>query len=271
MKTNVLIRDDFDLEKIYLSGQCFRVRKYEDGGYRFVCGDRFLYIRKTGENRYAVSCSENDWNTIWFPYFDLSRNYGDIRFKEQGKSDLADRAMEFGRGIRVLCQEPWETLITFILSQRKNLPAISGAVETLSAAYGRAVKTDYETLYAFPAPAELARATEADLRNCGLGYRAPYVLDAAVRVSQGILDLDRLHACSDEELLRELETVRGVGKKVANCVALFAYARMSCVPVDVWIRRAIETDRQGGSLFSLFPDDAGILQQYIFYYERRHV
>ncbi len=262
------IKDDFDLDKIAASGQCFRTRRFADGGYRFICQDQILYIRPAGQDRFAVSCSEADWQHVWTAYFDLEQNYRKIRQKEQGKNEFVDAAMDFGRGIRVLRQEPWETLLTFLISQRKNIPAISKAVEALSSGYGPVITTTYETLHAFPSPAALAGVTEENLRDCGLGYRAPYVLDAVRRVLSGDLDLKVLASLSDEELLAQLKSVRGVGKKVAGCVALFAYGRMDCVPVDVWISRAIEEDCKGTSPFSLYPGDAGIIQQYIFYYER---
>ncbi len=264
----VNINDDFDLEKIDGSGQCFRVRRFDDGGYRFISGENVVYIRKAGEDRYAVSCSEKEWDDIWYPYFDLGRNYRDLRNEEHGKNDFVDKAMAFSKGIRVLRQDPWEMLITFIISQRKNIPAISKAVESISLSYGHPVNTEYETIFSFPSPEELSEATEEGLRSCSLGYRTSYVLDAAARVSCGMLDLDRLSLLSDEELLEELMTVRGVGKKVANCVSLFAYYRMSCVPVDVWISRAIDEDCHGESPFGLFGENAGIIQQYVFFYER---
>ncbi len=264
----IKITDDFDLDKISASGQCFRTRRFTDGGYRFISTDRVLYIRNTGKNEYAVSCGGSDWQDVWYPYFDLARNYGRIRQKERGKNAFADQAMACGKGIRILRQDPWETLLTFLLSQRKNIPAIAKAVEALCAAWGHPVATEYETLYSFPAPAEMAGVTETALRGCGLGYRAPYVLDAVERVSEGSLDLTALASLSDGELLTQLKSIRGVGKKVSNCVALFAYGRMDCVPVDVWISRAIEEDCGGNSPFSLYPGDAGIVQQYIFFYER---
>ncbi len=265
---NVEIKDDFDLDKIAASGQCFRVRRFADGGYRFICRDEVLYIRPAGQDRFAVSCGETDWQDFWTSYFDLEREYRGIRQKELGKNEFADAAMDSGRGIRILRQDPWEMLLTFLISQRKNIPAIEKAVEALCAAWGHPVLTEYETVSSFPSPAELAGVTEEALRDCGLGYRAPYVLDALQRVSGGDLDLAGLSSCEDDELLAQLQSVRGVGKKVANCVALFAYGRMDCVPVDVWINRAIEKDLQGSSPFSLYPGDAGIIQQYIFYYER---
>ncbi len=264
----VFINDDFNLDKIDRSGQCFRVKIFDDDCYRFISGENIVYIREAGEGLFEVSCSEEEWQDIWYPYFDLGRNYRELRRKAQGKNAFIDDAMAFSQGIRVLRQDPWEMLITFIISQRKNIPAISKAVEAVCLSYGHPVETEYETIFSFPRPVELSRATEEELKKCSLGYRTSYVTDAAYRVSGGILDLESLYALDDEDLLSELMTVRGVGIKVANCVALFAYSRMSCVPVDVWIARAIEEDCHGDSPFDLFGDDAGIIQQYVYFYER---
>ncbi len=262
------IKDDFNPEKIYLSGQCFRVRKYDDEGYRFLNGERAVYLRKAGKDSFAVSCGEKEWQENWVPYFDLKRDYRSIRQTERGKDDFTDQAMEFGRGIRILRRDPWEMLITFLISQRKNIPAISRSIEQLSAAFGHPIATEYETIMSFPAPKELARANEEDLKKCGLGYRTPYVMDAVERILRGELKLSNLTSCSDEELLNRLKTVHGVGQKVATCVALFGYGRLSCAPVVVWIERAIEEEWHGRSLFDVYGKNAGIIQQYIYYYER---
>ena len=261
------IQDDFDLEKIAMSGQCFRVRKFQDGAYRFICGDEVLYIRETGTGSFSASCEPEQWENTWSAYFDLSRCYGDIRKRQSGLHGFVREAMDYGQGIRVLRQDPWETLVTFLISQRKSIPAIAKAVELLASIYGHSVQTERETLYAFPTPREMADATAEELAACGLGYRTPYILDAVHRAAEG-LDLATLSGYDDEQLLHTLQTVRGVGKKVANCVALFAYGRTACVPVDVWISRAIEIDCGGRSPFGLFGENAGIIQQYVFYYEK---
>lgn len=264
----VKIEDDFDLEKIKASGQCFRVRKFDDGTYRFITGGNVIYIRKEENNDYLICCNQNSWENIWMGYFDLSRNYRDIRNRIKGGNDFIGKAAYAGAGIRILRQNAWEMLITFIISQRKNIPAISKAVETLSEKYGRKIATAYETLYSFPTPEELSQATEEELRSCGLGYRTAYVMDAAEKVSKKALDLSALSSYSDEEIFTELLKIHGVGKKVANCVCLFGYGRMSRVPVDVWITRAISEEFQGQDPFPDFGDIAGIIQQYVFYYER---
>ncbi len=264
------IRDDFDLEKISTSGQCFRVRKFDDGTYRFITGDQVIYIRKIEKYQFTVSCNEEDWKNTWSAYFDLGRSYKEIYDAEYNKHPFVREAMDYGRGLRILRQQVWEMLVTFIISQRKSIPAIAKSVEMLAAKYGHQIFTEYETIFSFPSPQEMGSASEDDLAACSLGYRTGYVLDAIYQVSSGNLDLITISTYSDKELLEKLQTVHGVGKKVANCVALFGYGRMGCVPVDVWISRAIEKECKGSDPFYLFGENAGIIQQYVFYYEKNH-
>lgn len=268
VKLSINIEDDFDLIKIADSGQCFRVKKYDNGVCRFITGDQTIYIGRERERKYHVSCSKDAWEQVWMEYFDLSRNYRAIRKEAGARNPFVDRAIQEGMGIRILRQNTWEMLITFIISQRKNIPAISRAVETLSVQYGRKIENRYETIYTFPTPEELKRATPEGLKACGLGYRTPYVMDAAEKVSAGCLDLDVIATYEDEELFQALQKVHGVGKKVANCICLFGYGRISRVPVDVWIARAIQEECEGENVFENYGDYAGIIQQYIFYYER---
>ena len=265
----VTISDDFSMEKIMESGQCFRVRRFSDGAYRFITGARAIYLRALGEGRYEVSCTSEEWDEVWAPYFDLGRNYAALRARAGGKHPFVDEAMERGTGLRILRQDPWETLLTFILSQRKSIPAIASGVEALAERWGAPLRTERETLFTFPTPEALAEATEGELRACALGYRAPYVLDAARRVGRGTLDLAALEGLEDEALFRALQSVRGVGKKVAECVCLFGYGRLRRVPVDVWIERAIREECGGCEPFSAYGADAGVMQQYVFYAMRR--
>lgn len=261
------IRDDFDLEKIASCGQCFRAKSLDDGLFRFILGDHVIYIKETGNHEFSVSCTNEDWNDIWTRYFDLARSYRNLYYEEHEKHDFVQKAMDCGRGIRILRQDPWEMLITFIISQRKSIPAISKAVETLAERYGHPIQTEYETIYSFPTPEEMAHTSVEELQKCGLGYRAPYIYDAIQKVITGRLDLTALAGYTDEALFQELQTVCGVGKKVANCICLFGYGRVSRAPVDVWILRAIEEDCRGEDPFLLFEKNAGIIQQYIFYYK----
>lgn len=262
------IQDDFDLEKTASCGQCFRARPLDDGFFRFVSGDHVIYIKELGGHQFSVSCTKEEWQDIWTQYFDLNRSYKSVYLEEREKHDYVRKAMDCGRGIRILRQDPWEMLVTFIISQRKSIPAISKSVKALAEKYGHKIQTDREIVYSFPTPEEMADASLDDLKECSLGYRAPYIYDAIQKVTSGSLDLDKIADYSDEELFQELQTVNGVGKKVANCICLFGYGRMARVPVDVWIARAVDEDCCGEDPFRFFEGNAGIIQQYVFYYKK---
>lgn len=147
----VQIRDDFDPDKILESGQCFRPRKQAEGWYRFVSGGQLLYLRPLRSGTYTVRCEPGAWETFWHGYFDLGRSYAALRGKLDSRDDFLQRAMEYGRGIRVLRQDEWEMLVSFIISQRKSIPAIRRAVELLSERFGERLGSDSEgPVYAFP-------------------------------------------------------------------------------------------------------------------------
>ena len=273
---DIEIRDDFDLKKIVNSGQCFRPTEIRDGWYRFVVGEKILHIRKRGENVFEVDCTADDWQRVWTNYFDLATNYADIRRDIETfahgrtcEKFLRD-AVNFGAGIRILRQAPFEMLISYIISQRKNIPAIRSSVEKICARFGRSVDTNFGEVHLFPTVDEISAATLDDLTGLGLAYRKAYILDAVKKVSSGELDLTALENFSDTELVDTLKKIHGVGDKIANCVALFAYHRVDRAPVDVWIKRAIERDFGGENIFDTFGDNAGILQQYVFHFKRTH-
>ena len=260
------IQDDFDLEKTASCGQCFRAKSLENGLFRFVSGEHVIYIKDMGNHQFSVSCTDDEWKEIWTRYFDLDRSYESLYYEEREKHEFVRKAMDCGRGIRILRQDPWEMLVTFIISQRKSIPAISKSVEALAEKYGHPIETDYEILHSFPTPDEMAHASIEELQECGLGYRVPYIYDAVQKVASGSLDLAAIADFNDADLFQELLTVQGVGKKVANCICLFGYGRIARVPVDVWIARAVDEDCCGEDPFPLFESNAGIIQQYVFYY-----
>ena len=261
----IRISDDFDLKKIVDSGQCFRPKEISGGVFRFICGENILHM-SGGAGVFNVDCSEKIWQNVWKNYFDLETNYAKIRRDIEdfasGKpyEKILREAADFGKGIRILNQEPFEMLISFIISQRKNIPSIRSSVEKICARFGRRVGE----VYLFPHVEDFGD----DLTGLGLAYRKDYIRNALDKISGGELDLTALKNFSDEELVDKLKTVRGVGDKVANCVALFAYHRVNRAPVDVWIKRAIDEDFNGENIFEVFGKNAGILQQYIFYYKR---
>lgn len=267
----VIITDDFDLKKIAISGQCFRVKMQADGYWRFICRDEVCYIKPLpDEYTYDVICSPDSWETFWMTYFDLDRDYREIRESIITDNAFIQKAVREGTGIRILRQDAWEMLITFIISQRKNIPSIRRTVEWLADHAGHTIRTPFETVNAFPTPEELAWFGTKGLESASLGYRLPYIEDAAARVYSGVLDLQELETFDDETLVDALMKVHGVGIKVANCVSLFAYGRIARTPVDTWIRRMIAEECGGCDPFPGFGDIAGVVQQYVFYAEQLH-
>lgn len=263
----ITINDDFDLDKIINSGQCFRPKKTGDNTYRFVTGEHIVEITNVSSHsaisdpnaptELDVSCREKEWNEVWQSYFDLDTDYRKIRAGIPKEDTYLKEAASCGAGIRILRQDRFEMLISFIISQRKSIPAIRTSVERLVERYG------HDGF--FPNPVELLAATEDDLCACGLGYRVPYVRKATELVAHKDIDLDALDDLSDEELFGELKSFHGVGDKVANCIALFAYHRTGRAPVDTWIARVINEQYAGVNPFPRYGNVAGIMQQYMFF------
>ncbi len=275
MSEIIEITDDFDLDRIADCGQCFRARRLDDGDWIFVTLNHILRIRQEDTTHYSVSCTRNEWDHIWGMYFDMERDYSSIREDLSAKAgNLSTEAYEFltqscecGRGIRILRQDPWEMLATFIISQRKSIPAIRGAVERLAYKFGNNLGCvdDGKDIFSFPSAYELKGASIADFSECSLGYRAPYLEAAVSKTLSGEFDPSVLGGLDDDALFEKLKEIHGVGKKVANCVCLFGYGRTGRAPVDVWIQRAIDEHFGGQDIFPLFGDAAGIVQQYVFY------
>ena len=265
-----------DMKKIAESGQIFRFNVYDDE-YSLVAGDKLLFI-KEDDDGYILSCSKSEFEEFWIDYFDLRLDYSDFE-----KNILADdlfltNAAEYSYGIRILNQDKWEMLISFIISQRKSIPAIKSSIEKLARTYGKKIDMkvpDFiknidknSEFFAFPTPKALADASIDDLNACSLGYRSPYIEASAKAVYRGDIDLEALSKLDDNELLAALMSLKGVGIKVANCVALFGYHRIAAFPIDVWIKRMIDEHYEGEFPLKLYDGYAGVIQQYIFYYGR---
>lgn len=258
--------ENFDLCQIAESGQCFRMRMQDENTAVVVAGNKILHVFNAGEEEFEFCCDQKEFESFWYDYFDLGSDYGAYIDSIDRSDDFLLRAAGYGRGIRILRQDPFETLISFIISQRKNIPAIQASVDKLCRTCGEKIAKD---TYAFPTPEAIAGLSEEELKSCSLGYRAPYVSETAKRVASGETDPEALREYNDEELLSELLSFYGVGKKVASCVMLFAYHRTASFPVDVWIQRVMDEHYHGRFPVEKYPGYAGILQQYMFFYARR--
>lgn len=265
----VEISDELDLDVIVNSGQCFRPRKTAANEYQFIHKDKVLLISQRGIRTFEVNCSVDEWTTIWAEYFDLQRNYETVRSQVLRSDRYLSLAAESCIGLRILHQDPWETLISFIVSQRKSIPAIKKSIDQLCFLFGNPLPTTSPDCCCFPSAEVLAQASREELAKCGLGYRVQYIQKTAAAVASGAIDLYEISALSDEALKKKLMTLPGVGEKVANCVCLFSYSRTNCAPIDVWISRILDLYYHGKNPFILYPENAGILQQYMFVYAQR--
>ncbi len=228
--------------------------------------NRLLTIDVRDEGKVHLNCTEDEAAELWLPYFHLDADYGEYVRAIDPDDAFLTAAAEFSRGIRILRQEPFEMLITFILSQRKSIAGIMTGVDKLCACAGEPIADGLAR--AFPSPKALASLSMDELVACGLGYRAPYIKRTSEMVASGEVDLDRLSGLDEASLLDALMSFPGVGKKVASCVMLFGYHRLDAFPIDVWIERVIN-NRYGGSFDpAIYAGFAGIIQQYMFFYER---
>ncbi|MCI2106118.1 MAG: DNA-3-methyladenine glycosylase 2 family protein [Intestinimonas sp.] len=258
--------DQMDIRKVAESGQCFRLRRLDEARWRLVAGNRLLLITERGAGRYRLDCDARIFDSYWRSYFDLDQNYGLYTAAVPRRDHFLNAAVCYGRGITILRQDSWEMLITFLISQRKSIPAIKTAVERLCTAFGEPIAGTGE--FAFPQPAVLARQTPETLAGCSLGYRTPYVLAAARAVDSGALDLETLRSADTEMLRRSLLLQSGVGDKVANCVMLFGFHRLEAFPRDVWMNRVIDAEYGGKFPLRRYRGFEGVIQQYMFYYAR---
>ena len=272
---------DFHLDHIFDCGQCFRWSRNEDGSYTGIAFGRVAKIAYDADKQLLMihGADEEDFEIIWRDYLDLDRDYGSI------KSVLADRdpvirdAIEYGHGIRILNQEKWETLLSFIISQNNNIPRIKKCIESLAETLGEyAGEYEGRKYYSLPTPEVLAAASLDDLAPCRLGYRAKYLIETAKKVhAEGIDSLEALGSSelSSGETCEALRGYCGVGPKVANCIALFAMKKFDSFPIDVWVKKVMNTmygfdenDLKGMAAFAAekFGEFGGIAQQYLFYY-----
>ena len=276
----IQIDDDFDLDKLADSGQCFRWEKQagssvilngdKAASYRIISGRDCIHISALGDGCYELDCTEDEYNRFWMNYFDLDENYRDIRDRIDPERDpFLWEAAEREQGIRILRQDPWEMLITFIISQNKNIPAIRRSVELLAEKCGlRRTDSKGRGYYTFPEPAALAELTEKDLSDCSLGYRCRYVHAAAKAVQSGEIDFHLLSETDHDAAVKALTGLFGVGIKVANCVSLFGLHHTDAFPVDVWMKRILAQHYPDGYPYDRYSPYNGIYQQFMFAWYR---
>jgi N-glycosylase/DNA lyase len=251
-------KSSFDLAQTLDCGQCFRWELQSDGSYTGVASGRLLNI---SERNLPQVLDDPFWNK----YFDLQLDYGKIRSDFANSDPVLAEAAQFAPGMRILNQEPWEALCSFIISQNNNIPRIKGIVARFCETFG----TEFGGAYTFPKAETVAVLDETDLSPLRSGFRARYLIDAAKKVAGGEINFDELRHIPLADARAKLTTITGVGPKVADCTLLYGLHRLEAFPMDVWMKRAMKTLFSGREPES-FGKYAGIAQQYIFHYSRNN-
>ena len=274
----------FNLRDIFECGQCFRWNKQEDGSYTGIWKENVLNISQ--ENHKIIFkgiCQNGDIEKEVKEYFDLERNYEEIKDKLAKIDENMKSSIKYGEGIRILNQDLWETIISFIISANNNIPRIKGIIERLSKKYGKEIKWNNESYYTFPTAEELKNVTVEEYRNLGLGFRDIRLYETTKMINEKQIDLEKLKQNPNTQEVRDkLLTLSGVGPKVADCILLFStLKRFEVFPIDVWVRRVMnelyikkedETKVSKKEIEKLaqekFGNLAGMAQQYLFYWRR---
>ena len=274
----------FNIRDIFECGQCFRWNKQEDGSYTGIWKENVLNIRQE-DNKIIFKgiCQNKEIEKEIKEYFDLERNYEEIKDKLAKIDENMKLSIKYGEGIRILNQDLWETIISFIISANNNIPRIKGIIERLSKKYGKEIKWNNESYYTFPTAEELKNVTVAEYRNLGLGFRDIRLYETTKMINEKQIDLEKLKQNPNTQEVRDkLLTLSGVGPKVADCILLFStLKRFEVFPIDVWVRRVMnelyikkedETKVSKKEIEKLaqekFGNLAGMAQQYLFYWRR---
>lgn len=268
---------DFVPKHIFDCGQCFRWNEEEDGSYTGTAYKKTINVKKEGEKIILFNTNIDDFKNIWYDYFDLKKDYTNIK-NELSKDNVLEGAIKFGQGIRILNQDEWEILISFIISANNRIPMIKRAIEKLSEKYGVFLE-EYrgKKRYSFPTAGTLSKLSEEEIRTCSTGFRAKYILSASKIVSENEKLLYDIKNLCLKDAREELIKFSGVGPKVADCIMLFSMNKSGAFPIDVWVKRVMEHFyvSEGIKLNEIqnyaadkFGDLAGYAQQYLFYYAR---
>ena len=275
--------NSFNLRDIFECGQCFRWNIEEDGSYTGVFGRNVLNVKKQNNAILFKGICEGDIIPTIIDYFDLERDYELIKNKLEKVDNNMKESIKYGTGIRILNQDLWETIISFIISANNNIPRIKGIIERLSEKYGDKIVYNGKEYFTFPTPKQLENVSVEEFRKLGLGFRDIRLYETTKLVLNKEVDIENLHNIKDTNIVRdELLKLSGVGPKVADCILLFStLKRFDVFPIDVWVRRVMndlyihkekEQDVSKKEILQIanekFADLEGIAQQYLFYWRR---
>lgn len=279
-KDRVIVNDvkDFNAVHIFECGQCFRWLREKDGSHTGVVKGRVANISFDDGTLIINNSTGEDFRSIWFDYLDLGTDYSKIK-AHLSKDDIMKEAMDFGYGIRLLRQDIWETLISFIISANNMIPRIMKTVAAISKVYGDEVQYKGQTYYTFPQVEKLADSAVEELEFCKGGFRCKYIVNTSRMISEGAVRLSAIKDMPTDMARSELTKFPGVGNKVADCTLLYSGTKQDVFPTDVWVKRVMEVlyFKREASFKEIqefaanyFGEFAGIAQQYLFYYAREN-
>lgn len=275
----------FKVKDIFDCGQCFRWNEENDGSYTGIFGRNVLNVKESGEDIVFEGICDGNIEEVCKNYFDLDRNYEEIKRNLSNVDENLKEAIKYGGGIRILNQNLWEMIISFIISANNNIPRIKGIIDRISAKYGHKIEFRGKGFYTFPTVEELSKASKQDFRDLGAGFRDKYIYETTLMINNKIVSLEELQSEKNTKKVREkLLTLCGVGPKVADCILLFSsLKRFDVFPIDVWVRRVMNDlyihneDEKKVSKAQIekiavekFGELEGIAQQYLFYWKREN-
>ncbi len=253
----------FNLEQIAESGQCFRWIKLEQDKYRIVAFGKCIEVLQEG-TKISFDCSQEDFDNIWYNYFDLGTDYESIVRAVSENDVFLQKAVCAAGGIRILNQELWEMVISFIISQNNNIPRIKKSIEAICKGIGKKLG---EEIYCFPTHEEILKADRSVISGAGLGYRDIYIIELCEKYAPDVI-LKEAKNMGYEEALKYYMSFKGIGKKVANCICLFGLHQLDACPIDTWMQKIIDEEYAGVIPGWMKGEFAGVYQQYAFYYKR---
>lgn len=250
---------NFSIRQIANSGQCFRIDNIEGNIFQVIAYNEKLYIEEIDKYTHIFHCNSEEYDNIWSEYFDMNRNYDNIKQNiRQTNDEYLINAIDYGYGIRILKQDVFEMIISYIISQQNNISRIKGIIKKLCEPYDDV----------FPGPEILSKYSIEDFKNLGTGYRAEYLFEISDAIFNNEFDINFLKTLSYQESIKYLMNFKGIGLKVANCIALYGLNHIDAFPIDVWMKRIIDKYYDGKFDISRFEGYQGIVQQYMFFYER---
>ncbi len=271
----IKVEKSFLLSHILKCGQTFRYEEVGEEKFFVIAGTKRVLVSQDGDE-VDFSCSEREYKEFWQEYFNLDLNYGDVKKKLAKIEPKIIPYMDELYGIRILKQDSFEMMITFIISQNNSMTNIQKVVNRICEHFGEKFSDDFGDYYCFPSLDAFTKVSKEEFRELKTGFRDKYLVDAISRVASGELDLDGLRTLTTDKARAELMKVKGIGRKVADCILLFGFYRLDVFPIDVWTRRAltrlyyegekVKDDTLLDKAYEVFGDYSGIAQQYVFYW-----